>query len=82
MFPLPRSILPSVSDPVVEMWAKALSEFNRKYSKGTDCFSIHVGPCIVIMKSLVKVSLDSAGHLQKLLGENFERQFYLMMEHL
>ena len=30
-FLLPTFMLPSVSDPVVEMWAKSLSEFNTKY---------------------------------------------------
>ena len=60
MFLLSSSILPSVSDPVVEMWAKQLSEFNSKYSRGIDCFSIHADPCTVMMKSSVKVPLDPA----------------------
>ena len=31
MPPLPRSILSSVNDPVLEMWAKPLSEFSTRY---------------------------------------------------
>ena len=31
MLPLPRSILSSVNDPVLEMWAKPLSEFSTRY---------------------------------------------------
>ena len=34
LFPLPRFIFPSVSDLVVEMWAKLVSEFNTKYPGG------------------------------------------------
>ena len=37
-------------------------EFNTKYSRVIDCVFIHVDPCIVIIKSLVKLPLDSAGH--------------------
>ena len=41
MFALSSSILLSVSDPVVEMSAKRLSEFNTKCSGGTGCVSLH-----------------------------------------
>ena len=41
------------------MWMKSLFEFNTKYSEGIECFSIHADPCIVIMKTSVKVPLDS-----------------------
>ena len=44
MFPPPSSILPSINDPVVEMWTKPLSEFNMKYSRDNDSFSIDVDP--------------------------------------
>ena len=40
-FLLPTFMLPSVSDPVVEMWAKSLSEFSRKYPGGVNCSSVH-----------------------------------------
>ena len=60
MFPLPSSLLPSVSDPEVEMRTMTLSEFNTKHTGGNDGFSIHAEPCIVIMKSSVKVPLDAA----------------------
>ena len=60
---VPSSILQSVSDAVVEMWVKLLSEIHPKYSGGIDCLSIHGKPCIVIMKSSVKVPLDSVRHL-------------------
>ena len=59
MFPLLSSILPSVSDSVVEVWAKPVSDFNTKYSGVIDCFSIHADGCMEIMKMLVKVKLDS-----------------------
>ena len=59
MFPLPSSILPSVSDPVVEIWVKLLSGFNTKYSGSIDIFFIHCDSCIMTMKSLLKVPLDS-----------------------
>ena len=36
----PRFIPPSVSDPVVEIREKSLSEFNTKYPGGINCFSI------------------------------------------
>ena len=41
MFPLPRSILPSASNSVVQIREKPFSEFNMKYSGSIDCFSIH-----------------------------------------
>ena len=63
MFPQPRSKLPPVSYPVVEMWTKPLSEFKSKYPGGIDCFFIYVYPSIVIMKSSVKVPLYSVRHL-------------------
>ena len=64
MFLLPGSILPSINDPVAKMWAKPLSEFNTKYSGGNNWFSIHFSiPCVVIMKSSVKVQLDLVEHL-------------------
>ena len=63
MFPLPNYILPAVSDLVVEMWAKLLSEFNTKYSGGIEHFSINANARPVIMKSLVKAPLDSVRHL-------------------
>ena len=47
---------------VVKMLAKSFSELNTKYSGGIDCCSIHADPCIVIMKSSVKVLLDSVIH--------------------
>ena len=59
MFPLPSYILPSVSDPVVDMWVKPLCEFNAKYCGSGYCFSIHAEYCIEIMKSLAKALLDS-----------------------
>ena len=31
----------TASDPVVETWAKSLSEFNTKYPAGINSFSIH-----------------------------------------
>ena len=47
IFPLTNFILPSLSDPVVEMGGggggeNQLSEFNTKYSGGIDCFSIYL----------------------------------------
>ena len=62
MFPLTSTMLPSVSDTVVEMCTKSLTEFNTKYSGGIDCFFIHADPFIMIMKSLVKVPLDPVRH--------------------
>ena len=38
---LPPRLL-SVNDPVLEMWVKSLSEFNTKYARGINCFSVHV----------------------------------------
>ena len=52
----------TINDSVVEMQAKPLSEFNKKYFGDIDCFSIHADTCIVIMKSLVKVPQDSVRH--------------------
>ena len=86
MFLLPSSILPSVSNPVVEIWAKPLSEFNTKYSGVVDCFWIYLDACIVIMKSLVEMPLESviyknSNHReseQAFFGGKFCRQFYLM----
>ena len=88
MRPLLSSKLPWVNDPVLELWAKPLSEFNKKYSGGIDCFSIHAHPYIVVMKAFIKVPLDSVIHLLKLytpywskqafLGKNIVRQFYVM----
>ena len=61
-YPAPYcSILPY--DPLAEVWVKPLSEFNMKYSGGIDCFFIHADPCIMIMKSSVKVQLDLVSHL-------------------
>ena len=34
LFPMPRYMLPPVSDLVVEVWVKSLSEFNTKYPGG------------------------------------------------
>ena len=58
-------MLPSVSDLVVEMWAKPLSEFNTKYPGGINYFSIHAN--LVIMKILVKVPPYLVRYLQKLI---------------
>ena len=43
--------------PCARIVEKPLSEFNTKYSGGIDCFSIHADPCIVVMKSSIKVPL-------------------------
>ena len=37
-FCYPAPYYHQVNDPVVEMWAKPLWEFNRKYSGGIDCY--------------------------------------------
>ena len=85
-FCYPAPYYHQINDPVVEMWAKPLWEFNRKYSGGIDRFSIHADPCIVIMKRSVEVPLDSVRHKNSnhpestsIFRENFVSQFYLMM---
>ena len=63
MFPISSFILPSVNDTVAEMGVKPLSEMNTNNSRDIECFFIYADPCIVIMKSSAKVSIDLARHL-------------------
>ena len=52
----------TASDPVEEMWAKSLSEFNAKYPVGINSFSVHANH-VLRSKVLAKVPPYSFRHL-------------------
>ena len=63
MFPLPSSILPAVSDHLVQICVRPHLNSLQNVLEVSTVFPNHVDPCILIIKSSVKVPLDSVRHV-------------------